>query len=139
MRLWKAESVSQQTGKLGDHLRGQFGLLAYDQRGDGVEGIKQEMRLQLVTKGLQLSLTCGRFRRHESTPLLLNGAVVLDAEVERAPGNQHNGGFKCFSGHQTPAQRYLGVLSMERHQSRYDGAAHSQKVRENNGDDQCGS
>ena len=98
-------------GELCDHLSRQFGLPAYDQRRDGVEGIEQEMRLQLVTKGLKLGLTRRRFRCHESSPLLLDSAVMLDPEVERAPGNQHNGRFECFRSDQTPAQRYLGAVS----------------------------
>ena len=52
MRFRKTQGVSQQTAKPCNHLGCLFGLLADDESGDGIERVKQEMWLQLVTERL---------------------------------------------------------------------------------------
>jgi len=136
MSFREAEGTSQQSSELCDHLCSPFGLFAYDERRDGVQGIEKEMRLQLVTEGLKLGLARRRFRCQHSGPLLLDCTVMLDPEVKCAPCDENDRAFERLSGDQAPAERSRVARQVERSESRHDGAQHPQDVGKSYGDKQ---
>ena len=66
-------------------------LIVQDQRGNGVQRVEQEVRVELVAQHFQLRFLRERRRAQRGFALLLRGLVVLDAEIERAPAQQQIG------------------------------------------------
>ncbi len=66
-------------------------LVIQDQGRDGVQGVEQEMGIQLVPQHLQLRFLGQRGGLQCRLPLVLQGFVVLDAEVQSAPAQQQVG------------------------------------------------
>ena len=83
------ERVSQKIAQPAHSLvRGLVGAVE-DERRDGVERVEQEMRVQLVTQHLELSLVRGCHGLQGLLGLLLQLLVILDSEIESAPA-QHD-------------------------------------------------
>jgi len=83
------ERVAQEARQPRHHAVGGGVLAIEDQRGDGVERVEQEVRVQLVAQHLQLRLVGHRRRLQRGLALQGDFAAELDAEVQSAPGQQH--------------------------------------------------
>ena len=86
------ERVAQEFREPGDGVVGRAVLIVENQGGDGVQGVEQEMRVQLVAQHLELRFLRERHGLQNRLLLLLLGFVVADAEVESAPTQQQVGG-----------------------------------------------
>ncbi len=82
------EGAAQQAGELADHLGGGVRFVAEDERGDGVHGVEEEVRLELITEGAELGFLGEYLGGDEAALIFLEREVVLDAEVEGDPGHQ---------------------------------------------------
>src|SRR5450432_1097922 len=79
----------KEVAELRDHPRGLGGAHFDDEGGDCVERIKEEVRVDLVAKRLQSCLARERLGLEAALARGAQGSVLREAEVEQAPGDEH--------------------------------------------------
>ncbi len=84
------QGITKKVTESGDHLVRIGGVFFKYQRRDCIKGVKQKMRIQLVSQHPQLRLVRHRFRLNALLNLLLQLAIELQAEIQSTPP-QHQG------------------------------------------------
>ena len=85
------ERVAQEFRQARDRVVRHAVLVVEDEGRDGVQGVEQEVRVQLVAQHLQLRLLGERDGLQHRLLLLALRLVELDAEVQHAPAHQQVG------------------------------------------------